>query len=155
MEGSGRSLSAPVGSLGSRRPCGRVWFPDRTPLKSRDFTGLPIDGLTEHRCPADLCGLLPKKPNRRMAEESGFGLRLALLPQRTRSSALWRAARGRLSASAMAAAGTAVPFPEGGLPAANSLHDSVFRVAASGIFAIRPVEREDNVDKMDLCRFEP
>ncbi len=82
-EGSGRSLSAPVGSLGPKRNLA-VTPGSLTGVapKSCDFAGFPVRVPSKHCCIAgSLRGSRPEGRIRRTIEESGFGLRLALLPQ--------------------------------------------------------------------------
>jgi hypothetical protein len=88
-EGSGRSLSAPVGSSGL--VLGLSASSDSLtsrPPKPCDFAGFPIRDHPRHCClEISLREISTRRlPSHRMSSESGFGFRLALLPRFTRSA---------------------------------------------------------------------
>lgn len=156
--GSGRSLSAPVGPLGSELGLSACLGPlTGPPPKSRDFAGFPVQDPPTHRCPAgSLRGALTRRPGlRRTIEESGFGLRLALLPRRPVPPACARSSLRTIAASAVVAAAGTAPLPEGRSSAAKHLCDSPSRVAPSGIFRLRAVNRVNPVDNFSGGRRRP
>lgn len=156
--GSGRSLSAPVGPLGPKLGLSACLGPlTGLPPKSRDFAGFPVEDPPKHRClEVSLRGSFARGPGfRRTVSESGFGLRLALLPRPARSAAVRSfilADKGRFRGGRRR---RCLPFPEGRSSAANHPSDSAPRVAPSGIFRLAAVENVNPVDKSGLAAALP
>jgi hypothetical protein len=135
------------------KPCGSFGSLTGLPPKPCDFAGLPVWVLPKHRCFASALRVSrPKAWIRRTVEESGFGLRLALLPRSPVPSLGGVPSLRRSAASAVVVAMRTAPFPEGRSPAAKVPCDSAFRVAPSGILRPPSVEHVNPVDKFRATR---
>ena len=141
----GRFRPEPFGpgrSLGFHSsPEGDAWFPNRTPTEISRLRWTPGWVLPKTSLPRKRPSrILPEGRFRRTAEESGFGLRLALLPQLPVHTLQLRSSLRMSAAAAVTATSTTAPFPEGRSTAAKVPCDSTSRVAPSGIFRFPDVD---------------
>ena len=146
-EGSGRSLSAPVGSSGSVRSLSAS-FGSLTGIRPKpcDFARFPITGFIGHCCTADPIRVLhPKVPVPPVDLESGFGLRLALLRPSSVPPCLLRPSLRTFAACAVVSALSKLRFRKSDR-ASKLDHDSRLRVAASEILFLPPVDKRNSGD---------
>ena len=153
-EGSGRSLSAPVGPLGSERNLAvQLGSLTGLPPKPCDLAGLPVGPLSKHRCLAStLRGSGPRAGSAGQLKKVGSACASRFFLNSPFQRFGERSSLRMTATAAVVETARTTPLPEGRSSAAKFLPDRVSRVAPSGIFRIPAVDNGNPVDNFGAAR---